>query len=144
MIYLHASEQLLKQAAHEYGELSNRFTSFTTDIFNQLSSPHSIYKGVVCDKPAENGMLKIEFCGKVVLLVFGTYFGDKKGMQGCVKVYLSSQFPEQKITEINSFTFDRLGRTNLTAPDNDQITIDSDLASLSVGLNFVVQSLNYL
>lgn len=137
MLDWNATQQKMDNAARRFERLKTRFDNFTKDVRNQINAPRFMFDGLTCDQADDDETMTITFAGKTLQFVFSTIASDKSGMTGCVRVYLVSKYPERKITEFDSFTFDHKGMTNLFTSDGDPVSIDADTASLAVAILFV-------
>lgn len=135
--------QNLERASNRHHQLAARFEQFAKFVAEQVSEPAFHIKGIGISLNLDQGFFSTTFAGRTLHFTFESSPGENGTLVGKVTCYLKRDFPVPEYISMGDFQFTGSGQTTLVDPkENDPITIDGDLASLYVVLNYIYVSLS--
>jgi hypothetical protein len=143
MAYLAQLHDNLHKVSDQHTALASVFEGFANFVKDCIQSPSIANHSITANLYLEQDFFTTTFAGKTVSFVFGTTLEQDRNLVGNVTCYLKKNFPEPKLIEFNSFTFNEEGFTNINIPNtNDTIHIANDLGTLLMALHFIRESLS--
>lgn len=133
----------LETTSNRHFRLFERFERFAKIVDEQVTAPSFHIKGIGISLNLDQSFFATTFAGRSLQFRFESVPEENGDLVGRVTCFLIKDFPELKYISIGDFRFTGNGQTTLTPPkENEQITIDYDLAALYVVLNYIHESLS--
>lgn len=139
-IQLHKS---LNSIAIQHKDLALKFQEFARFVKDCTQTPSVANQSITVSlQNLDKGFFTTYFAKRTVTFVFTSELDENENLQGIVKTYALSEFPEPKQIKFGEFSFDDSGHTNIKIPNEDaDINIANDFGTLHIVLYYIRESL---
>jgi hypothetical protein len=133
----------LNKASKQHIALMEKFNEFANFVKHCIDTPSVASNNITISlQQLDKGIFTTTFAGRTTSFVFSSALEDNGDLEGTVRCFIRSDFPEPKQIRLGEFAFNENGLTNLKLPNEDsKISIANDFGTLHIALHFIREGL---